>query len=176
MPELHFQFESAAAITLPSGPALSLRLLITNATADEVVRSIALTTQVQIEPARRRYTDNEKCALADLFGEPARWSSTVRPLVWTTVNAVVPEFTTATHFDLPVPPPEPGFAAERYLHAIDDGEVPLALLFSGRALYVHSSRLQMAPIPWSQETSVRIPAQLCRRLIGEQRYAQRGAP
>lgn len=165
MPELQFHIESAAAVHSSAGRALSLRLLIANACRNEQVQSIALSVQAQIEPARRRYSDEEKRALADLFGEPARWSTTVRPLFWAAINASVPGFTAATPFDLQVPPPETNVAADRYLRALRDGEVPVVLLFSGRVMYVNGPLLQMAPIPWSHEASYRIPLPLCKELL-----------
>jgi len=175
MPELRFQVESAQR-KASSFLALSLRLQIDNGRVTEQVHSIALSVQLQIEPARRRYSDVEKRALSDVFAEPARWSTTVRPLFWATINANVPAFTGATHYELTVPPPEPGVAADRYLHAIAEGEIPVILLFSGRVLYWDGSSLQMAPIPWSQEASYRIPVQVCRHFSGEHQYVQRGTP
>jgi Family of unknown function (DUF6084) len=174
VPDLRFQVESAAAVDTSAGPALALRLLIANACKGEQVHSIALTVQLQIEPARRRYTEEEKRALANLFGEPARWSTTVRPLFWSTINAPIPGFTTATQFDLQIPPPESGIASDKYLRATAEGDIPVVLLFSGRVLYLDNSFLQMAPIPWSQEASYRIPAPLCHRLLSQHQYAERG--
>lgn len=178
MPDL--QFKVVGFGPHPAGePELLLKLEIRNLCADEQVHSIALTVQLQIEPARRRYNDQEKQALNDLFGEPSRWPSTVRPLYWTTLEVAVPGFVGATELDLPVPCNlEPGFAAEQYLSALEAGEVPIVLLFSGRVMYVSATSLQMRPIPWSQETTCRIPADMIkrnRRSSPEDEFAGRGA-
>jgi hypothetical protein len=163
LPDLRFQVESAEVIPIP---AMSLGLAIVNACTGEQVQSIALTAQVQIEPARRRYSEAEARALADLFGERDRWGTTVRPLFWTTINAVVPGFTGSTRFDLHVPfTLDPNIAAAKYLRALEAGEVPLTLLFSGRVIYNVGELIQMAPIPWSLETSCRIPVLPCRQVL-----------
>ena len=163
MPDLRFQVESAEVAPTP---AMSLGLAIVNACAGERIQSIALTVQVQIEPARRRYSDAEGRALGDLFGERVRWSTTVRPLFWTTINAVVPGFTGNTRFDLQVPfTLDPNIGAAKYLRALEGGEVPITLLFSGRVIYGMGGSIQMAPIPWSLETSCSIPVLPCRQVL-----------
>jgi hypothetical protein len=165
VPELAFKVESARESSI-NDSALALRLEIINSFADERVHSIALTVQLQIEPARRRYSDAEKEALSDLFGEPVRWGTTVRPLFWSTVNAVVPGFIGETFFDLELPCAlDAEISVAKYLRALDTGEVPVALLFSGRVMYVNDDSVQMAPIPWSQETSCRVPVQLVKKIL-----------
>ena len=49
-----------------------------------------LRCQIQIEPVRRRYTPQEQQRLVELFGEPERWSQTLRPLLWENLNVSVP--------------------------------------------------------------------------------------
>jgi hypothetical protein len=164
MPDLLFKVASAEPADSAGAAQLCLRLAITNRCAGEHVHSIALTVQLQIEPARRRYTDAEKLALDDLFGEPSRWPTTVRPLYWTTLTVTVPAFVGATEFELCIPSVlEPGFAAARYINALQTGEVPVLLLFSGRVLYLTATSLQMFPIPWSQEAPCRVPLHLMKR-------------
>ena len=70
--------------------------------------------------------------LTDLFGEPARWGETLNPLQLATVASLVPGFTGSTTVQLAVPLTyDLDVAAAKYLHGLDDGEVPLLLLFSG---------------------------------------------
>lgn len=164
MPDLQFKVAGIQPIDSAGPSELCLNLEISNRCTDEQVHSIAIAVQLQIEPARRRYSEAEKQDLNDLFGEPSRWPSTVRPLYWTTLKATVGAFVGATEVDLCVPCNlEPGFAAAKYLSALEAGEVPILLLFSGRVLYHAAGSLQMCPIPWSQETVYRVPLNLINR-------------
>lgn len=174
MPELSFTVKQVKAGTASGAPELVVTLAIQNAVAGEQIQSIALAVQLQIEPARRRYSESEKQALNDLFGEVSRWPVTVRPIYWTTVKANVPDFAGRTEFDLRIPCEfESEVAAAKYMRAIQDGEVPVALLFSGRVMYSGGGTLQMAPIPWAQESSCRIPVSLVKDVIAV--CATRGA-
>ena len=76
-------------------------------------------------------------AEAGAAGRPVRRrrplvAQTLRPFLWTHVAAMVPRLHRRAEFDLPVPCTyDFEVAAAKYLHALDDGEVPLVLLFSG---------------------------------------------
>lgn len=165
MPELSFAVESVAPMPSSATPVLVLRLNVSNAT-DEQIHSIALNSQLQIEPARRSYSDAEKNSLSDLFGEPERWGSTVRPLFWTTLNNTVPGFQRLTTLDLRVPCTfDFNVAATKYFHGIEDGDIPVVLFFSGTVFYLENERVQIAPISWSQQTSCRIPAQAWKEMM-----------
>ena len=68
------------------------------------VFTIALTAQINVEPARRelrRRATRER--LVDLFGEPERWAATTHSFLWAHATTLVPSFTGATMFTLPVP-------------------------------------------------------------------------
>jgi hypothetical protein len=164
MPDLQFQVVAIEAADSSGSSETRLKLAITNRCPEEQVHSIALSIQLQIEPARRRYTEMEKQALHDVFGEPSRWSSTVRPLYWTTLNATIPAFVGDTEIEFPIPNAfEPDVAAARYMSGLQGGEVPVLFLFSGRVLYFTATSLQMSPIPWSQEATCGIPVELINR-------------
>ena len=81
MPELHFSIEGAEAVPNAAVPLIALKLCIENFPAAEAIHTLTLQCQVQIEPARRSYVPAEREQLHDLFGEPERWSRTVRPLL-----------------------------------------------------------------------------------------------
>jgi hypothetical protein len=165
VPELQFKVEAVEVMASAATPTLCLRLAIANRGAEHI-HSVALAVQLQIEPARRRYSPAEKQALSDFFGEPERWASTVRPLFWTTVNAVVPSFAGCTSFDLPVPCSfDFNVAATKYFQALDDGEVAVALLFSGTVFYLDDDSVRVAPIAWSQEASCRIPLRVWQQMM-----------
>src|SRR5262245_25949408 len=103
MPDLHFRVEKAEAVPFAAGPQLALRLHIDNAPAGQSIHAVVLRCQVRIDPARRRYTPAEQALLRDLFGEPARWGQTLRPMLWTHCNVMVPSFQGSVNVDLTLP-------------------------------------------------------------------------
>jgi Family of unknown function (DUF6084) len=56
MPELDFRVESVAAVPYAAAPTLAFRLRVTNANREEVIHSMALRAQIQIEVTRRHYS------------------------------------------------------------------------------------------------------------------------
>ena len=74
--------------------------------------------------------------MLDLFGEPDRWSQTLRSMLWTNVSVVVPGFCGSTQADLRVPCTfDFNVAATKYFAGLADGDVPLNMLFSGTVFY-----------------------------------------
>ena len=92
MPDLSFQIEGAEVAQFAATPQIALKLRITNSDPAEQIHSVALRSQIQMEVTRRRYSLEEQQKLLDLFGEPERWSQTLRSLLWTHVNVNVPPF------------------------------------------------------------------------------------
>ncbi len=103
MPELSFQIEGAEAVAYAAAPLLAFKLRVSNAPADEAIHTVVLRAQIQIDVTRRRYTPEEQEKLVDLFGDPGRWGQTLRNMLWTHANVVVPGFTGETLVELPVP-------------------------------------------------------------------------
>lgn len=159
MPDLDFEVESAAVVPYAMAPTLALRLRVTNAPADETIHSVVLRCQLQIDAMRRRYAPEEEERLRDLFGEPERWSHTLRTMLWTHANAVLPAFSGATTIELPVPCSyDFNVAATKYFAGLEQGEVPVSLLFSGSVFYeTDEGQLQVAPISWTKEATFRLP-------------------
>jgi hypothetical protein len=89
MAELKFAIEGAEAIPFAVAPTIAFALRISGARS---VQSIALRCQIMIEATRRRHSSAEQLKMNELFGEPERWSKTLRPLLWTHVQATVPGF------------------------------------------------------------------------------------
>ena len=148
MPDVDFACVGAHPDLSAAAPVLTLRLRITESTGIPV-HALALRCQVRIEPLRRRYDDSEAEAMRDLFGERARWGDTLKPLQLSFVNQVVPGFTGETDVELPLPCSyDFEVAAHKYLYALDDGEVPLLLLFSGTVFTAEGTGFSVAPIPW----------------------------
>lgn len=157
MPELDFACGDAHPDLTAAAPSITLRLRITESTGTPV-HALALRAQIRIEPLRRRYDDSEAEAMRDLFGERARWGDTLKPLQLAFVNQVVPGFTTQSDVDLALPCSyDFDVAANKYLYALDDGEVPLLLLFSGSVFTADGNGFSVTPIPWHKEARYRLP-------------------
>ena len=157
---LRFACTAARPEPYAAGPSVELDLRIS---ADRPVHTVALRTQIRIEPRRRRYTGAEQARLTDLFGEPARWGETLNPLQLATVASLVPGFTGSTTVQLAVPLTyDLDVAAAKYLHGLDDGEVPLLLLFSGTVFSGSSGAVQVAMVPWHEEATFRLPVAVWR--------------
>ncbi|MGC1869524.1 MAG: DUF6084 family protein [Acidobacteriaceae bacterium] len=171
MPDLQFQIEGAESVPHSAAPLLALKLRITNTPADQAIHTLSLRCQVQIEPARRRYSNVEQEKLRDLFGEPERWSRTVRSLLWMNISVAVPGFTGTTLIDLQLPCTfDFTVASTKYFHALEAAEIPLCVLLSGTAFYRgEDEALQVAQIPWDREANYRLPVEVWRQTI-EQHY------
>lgn len=167
MPELHFSIEGAEAVQNAAAPLLALKLRITNYPATEAIHTVALRCQVQIEPARRSYVPTEKKQLLDLFGEPERWSRTVRPLLWMNTSVAVPGFCDSVLVDLQLPCTfDFNVATTKYFHALESGEIPLCVMFSGTVFYKgEDEALQVAQVPWDREANYRLPSSVWREMM-----------
>jgi hypothetical protein len=167
VPELHFSFEGAEAVVNAAAPLIALKLRISNLPATEAVHTLTLRCQVQIEPARRRYLPKEQALLRDLFGEPERWSRTVRPLLWMNTSVAVPGFTDNVLVDLELPCTfDFNVATTKYFHALDSGEIPLCVMFSGTAFYKDTNdMLQVTQVPWDREANFRLPISVWKEMM-----------
>jgi hypothetical protein len=167
MPELHFQIEGAEAVPHAATPLIAVKLRITNFPATETVHAITLRCQVQIEPAKRRYAANEQEKLLDLFGTPERWARTVRPLLWMNTSVAVPRFTGEVLVDLELPCTfDFNVAATKYFHALDAGDIPVAVMFSGTLFYEGlDGALQISQVPWDREASYRLPVSVWKEMM-----------
>lgn len=168
MPDLSFQIEGANAVPFAAAPTLAFKLQIKNAAVDETIYTIALRCQIQIEVGRRRYAPGEQEAMLDLFGAPDRWSQTLRNLLWTNANMVVPAFAGAsTIADLQVPCTfDFNIASTKYFEGLTDGDIPLLVMFSGTVFYGNlDGMLQVAPISWEQEARFKLPVRVWREMM-----------
>jgi hypothetical protein len=169
MPDLNFQVEKAEPVPFAAGPLLHFKVRIcrTAGTAAEPIQSVALRCQIRIEPARRPYGGQEQERLCDLFDRPERWGRTLRPMLWTHANVVVPPFTDGTVVDLPVPCTfDFNVAATKYFDALEGGDVPLSLLFSGTIFYeADGLGLQVSQIPWEKEAAFRLPVRVWKDMM-----------
>jgi len=167
VPDLSFQVESAAPQLHSASPLLMFKLLVANADPAEAIHTIVLRCQIQIEATRRRYSEDERKRLLDLFGELERWSQTLRTTLWTHTSAIVSPFAAATEVELPVPCTfDFNIAATKYFAGLDDGEIPLCLQFSGTVFYAaENNNLQVSQIPWNKEAKYRLPVETWRKMM-----------
>jgi hypothetical protein len=167
MPELNFQIESAAAVPYAATPLLCFKLRATSKGSDDVIHTVVLRAQIQIEATRRHYNAKEQERLVDLFGEPERWGQTLRSMLWTHAAITIPPFEKETVADLTVPCTfDFNVGATKYFHGLTEGDLPLNFLFSGTIFYQDANgTLQVAPISWEKEAKFRLPWKVWRELI-----------
>lgn len=167
MPDLTFKIEGAEPAQFSASPQIALKLRLTNADPQESIQSIVLRSQIQLEVTRRRYTPEEQKELRDLFGEPERWSQTLRNLLWTHVNVNIPSFQGETMVDLPVPCTfDFNVGATKYFYGLEDGHVPLCVMFSGTVFYSRDGGpLQVAPVSWDKEARFNLPVKVWREMM-----------
>jgi Family of unknown function (DUF6084) len=165
MADLIFGCTDATAERYAATPTLTLSLTITERSGVRV-HAIALRCQIRIEPHRRRYSAAEAQRLHDLFGDPSRWAETVKPIQLATVTTMIPAFTGLTEADLQVPCTyDLEVASARYLQGLDDGTIPLLLLFSGTVFLATGQGYSVELVPWSAEASYRMPVSVWRELV-----------
>jgi hypothetical protein len=164
-PALHFAVESADHDPHAMGPTLRLRIRVGDTTGT-TVHTIALRAQVRIEPRKRRYSETEQGRLVELFGEPGEWARSCNPMQLATVSTLVGTFTGDTAVDIEVPLTyDVEIASTRYFRGLDDGEVPLILLFSGTVFYRSAQGVQVGLVPWHEEATFRLPIALWRDMM-----------
>ena len=164
MADLIFGCTGVTAERYAATPTLTFSLTITERSGVKV-HAIALRCQIRIEPHRRRYSAAEAQRLHDLFGDPSRWAETVKPIQLATVTTMVPTFTAVTETDLQVPCTyDLEVASARYLQGLDDGTIPLLLLFSGTVFVANGENFTVELVPWSAEASYRMPVSIWREL------------
>jgi Family of unknown function (DUF6084) len=162
-----FVFDCIDAVAEPyaAGPTLSFRVRIAETTGTPV-HAMALRCQIRIEPQRRRYGTAEAERLQDLFGVPERWSDTLKPLQFANVSTMVGRFTGSTEVALPVPCTyDLEVGPVRYLHSLDDGAIPLLLLYSGIAFLKQDNGFAVEPVPWTAESPYRLPVSVWREMM-----------
>jgi hypothetical protein len=167
MPEFCFQIMSAEAVPHAAEPLIALKLHISSLPTNQTIHTLTLRCQVMIEPAKRHYAPREQEKLRDLFGTPDRWARTVKPLLWMNTSAVVPRFADETTFNLDLPCTfDFNVAATKYFHALDTGDIPLCVMFSGTVFYEGpEGALQVSQVPWDREANFRLPIVVWKEMI-----------
>jgi hypothetical protein len=166
MPDLNFNVENAEALRFAAAPHILFKLRIRN-TGDEAIHSVILQCQIQLDVGRRHYSDDEKERLRDLFGEPARWSQTLRSMLWTTTTVVVPAFEEEASVKLQVPCTfDFNVAATKYFAGLNDGDIPVSFYFNGTIFYAKADGgVQVAQISWDKEGQYRLPVRVWKEMM-----------
>lgn len=165
MTELSFTCIDVAFERYAMAPTLLFRLRI-DAAAGQRVRAIALRCQFRIEPQRRGYGEQEAERLVELFGERSRWGDTLKPFQFANSSTTVASFTGSIEVDVTVPCSyDMEVAAGRYFHAIEDGEIPFILLFSGTIFGDGEKGLWVEQVPWHAEARYRVPVKVWREMM-----------
>jgi hypothetical protein len=167
MHDLTFTVERAAPLPYAAAPLLAFQLRVACAEAEEQIASIALHCQIQLEVTRRHYSATEEERLLGLFGKPERWNQTLRTMLWTHASVTVPSFTGSTVVDLPVPCTyDFNVASTKYFYGLEEGEIPLCLLFSGTIFYRDAQgAMRIGQIPWEKEANFRLPIAVWRAMM-----------
>jgi hypothetical protein len=161
-----FEVQDVTWIADSAAPMLSFGLGVSETSGREVF-TIALTAQINIDPARRAYDPDTRAALVELFGEPERWAATTHSFLFAHATTLVPSFTGQTTFTLPVPCTyDLEVAAAKYIHSLPDGEVPLSFHFTGSVLYRgDEGQMQVVLIPWTCSAQWRMPVTSWREMM-----------
>ena len=167
MPDLRLTIENAEVVQYAAAPLLTFKARITNDSSEEIIHTVALRAQIQIEVIRRKYDGEEQARLMDLFGAPDRWGQTLRNMLWTHASVVVPRFTGSVLADIQVPCTfDFNIAATKYFHGLTSGDLPLCFQFSGTVFYQgQDGTLQVAPISWDKEAKYRLPLKVWKDLM-----------
>jgi hypothetical protein len=163
--EIVFDCVGARADRFAITPSMTLELRLTE-TDGQRVDAIALRCQLRIEPFRRRYSAGEAERLHDLFGDTERWGDTLKPIQFANLSTMVPGFTGATTVGLTVPVTyDLEIASTKYFDGLEDGDVPLLLLFSGTIFTTRDGRMNVQQVPWSKESSFALPVAVWRECM-----------
>jgi hypothetical protein len=164
-PDLQFSVEGAEVVWRAATPTVALRLEVERVGGGRV-RSATVGVRVDIAPARRAYDAPTQQRLVDLFGAPERWGETLAGIGWARATVLVGPFAERTAAELALPCSyDFDVAANKYLDALRDGDIPLDLMFSGTVLYESGGRVQAAPIPWDREATYRLPVRVWREAM-----------
>jgi hypothetical protein len=167
MPDLDFAIIGAEGAPYAAAPTLIFKLALHNTVEEERIHAIVLRAQVRLEARQRSYDADAKSRLLELFGEPDRWQDTLKSLLWTHAALSAPSFTGHLIVDLPIVCTyDFDVVGAKYLHALQDGDIPLLFLFSGTVFYEQEGAgMQVAQIPWEKEAAFRLPVRLWREMM-----------
>jgi hypothetical protein len=163
VPDPVFEVLGAEPVAHAAAPTLKFTLRVTS---ERPLHAIALSAQINIDPARRTYDDDTRARLVELFGPAERWAATTRSFLWTQVGALVPRFSGSADFTLTVPCTyDLELSAAKYFYSLPDGEIPLTFHFSGTILYPEEAGVQIAMVPWSCSARYKLAVEDWKRMM-----------
>ena len=82
-------------------------------------------------------------------------------------SVAVPRFTGELLVDVELPCTfDFNVAATKYFHALDAGDIPVAVMFSGTLFYeAADGALQISQVPWDREASYRLPVSVWKEMM-----------
>lgn len=173
-PRPELTIEGVEAQRFAVAPTLLFKAGLTEA-QDRDIFTVALSCQINVDPARRSYDPETRSALVELFGEPQRWGATTRSFMWTRADVLVPSFRGSTTFTIPVPCTfDLELAASKYFYSVADGEVPLTFHLSGSILFRgDEGEVRITQVPWASDTKFAMPVRVWQEMMGH--YYPNGA-
>lgn len=165
MSDLAFAIRDIVVEPYAAAPQLTAKLRIEESTGS-VIHAIALRCQIQIEPQRRGYQLEETIGLTDQFGTRDRWSTTLKPFQWMQCGTMVQGFSGSADVDVALPVTyDFEVTASKYLHSLREGEVPIAVLFSGTIFTRGMNGFGVEQVPWDREARFSMPVKVWRDLV-----------
>jgi hypothetical protein len=165
-PAPEFTILGVEAVRHSAAPSLAFAAHVAEPTGRDVY-TIALRAQIMIQPARRSYEDETRERLVELFGPPERWAATTTSFMWMETDVLVPAFTGATSFRVPLACTyDLELAAVKYFYSLPDGEVPLQFNFAGTIFYRGpTGAMQIAQVPWDCAADFRMPVEVWKEMM-----------
>lgn len=160
MPDLTFEVTGSEPMVYAVSPHVGFTLRVRETTGTPIHSGI-LRCQVQLEAARRPYTEEERARLRDIFGTFEQWGRALRALLWSNTNVVVPSFEGETTIQVAVPCSfDMTVAVSKYFEALEKGIIPVSFLFSGTIFFEgEDGALQVTQVPWEKEARFSLPAE-----------------
>ncbi len=162
MADLAFRVVGAAALEHAATPIVVIRAVVRSVAP---VRAVLLRCLVRIDVASRAYDAKETRDLEPVLGPADR--RVTAPLVWANLAANLPAFDGELGFDLELPCSlDLRTGAAAYLDALEGGDIPLTLFFSGTVFHGgEGGALTARPISGAAEVKTPLAVAVCREAL-----------
>jgi hypothetical protein len=161
MIELDFSLKGLSMLPFAATPQLALDLGIA---ADKPVHSLMLHCHLRVDVSERDYDAATLERLQDAFGLPDCWGHMLTTLQWTQLHRVVPAFEGSTRVEVLLPCSyDFGLAITKYFDALDQGDIPMTMVFSGTVF--HGPGREVAPVPLGKQLKFELPLYLWQETV-----------